>query len=107
MASPSPTPRHLVEALQQRSGEARQQLRQALAETADRLMGECLVRYGLMHDRQQLTHYALSSIETYLRTRALEEFEGLSWSAFLGACLVHLAKMTSLPSVGPSERRVG
>lgn len=104
MASPCPTPRRLVEALHERGDEARQQLWQVLGHAAGQLVGECIARHGLSHNPQRLTDYALHSVETYLRTRPQGEFEGLSWTAFVGSCLIYLAKLTFRPSVVPSER---
>jgi serine phosphatase RsbU (regulator of sigma subunit) len=44
-----------------------------------------------------LTRNALHAAETYLRTHPVEAFAGMSWSAFRGAVLLHLAKLASQP----------
>jgi hypothetical protein len=76
MAPPYPTPKHLVEALHHRSGEARKELWERLRGPIGRLMGELIVRHGLSHDREMLTRHGLHAVETYLRTRQPAEFEG-------------------------------
>jgi hypothetical protein len=97
MALRYPTPRELVEALQQRGDGARAQLHEMLSAPIDRLMEEMRVRYRFHHKRETLTHNALHAAEMYLRTRPVSSFASLAWPAFRAAVLLHIAKLASQP----------
>lgn len=99
------TPRHLVEALQQRGDGARAQLHELLHAPLARLMEELRARYRLDHKGEILTRNALAAAETYLRTRPDASFAALTWPTFRAAVLLHLAKLASQPhGQQPGER---
>jgi serine phosphatase RsbU (regulator of sigma subunit) len=97
MASRYPTPRELVEALQQRGEGAREQLQALLRAPLARLMGELRDRHRLRPSGEMLTRFALHAAETYLRTRPAQTFAAMTWTAFRAAILLHVAKLASQP----------
>ena len=94
------TPQELVEALQGRTPGGRAQLRELLYEPLARLMEGLRVRHALDEDRDLLAHHALHTAETYLRTRPVEAFAGMSWGAFRGALLLQVGKLALEPYGG-------
>lgn len=92
-----PTPRELVEGLQQRGEGAREQLQQMLRAPLERLMEELRTRHRLRHSGETLTRHALHATETYLRTRPVAAFASLTWAAFRAGALLHVARLTSQP----------
>ncbi len=97
MASPYPTPRELVEALQQRGEGAREQLQTLLRTPLAHLMEELRGRHRLRPTGAMLTRHALHAAETYLRTRPAQTFASMTWTAFRGAVLLHVAKLAAQP----------
>lgn len=97
MALRYPTPRELVEALQQRGDGARAQLHEMLYAPIDRLMQAMRGRYRLQHKQETLTRNALHAAETYLRTHPVSVFAAMDWPAFRAAVLLHIAKLASQP----------
>jgi hypothetical protein len=98
-----PTPKDLVEALQQRRDGARAQLWHGLRQPVGRLLGELARRHGLPGG-DRLTTHALHLAETYLRTRRPEEFAGVGWPAFQSMVLLQLARTAAQPYGGPADR---
>jgi serine phosphatase RsbU (regulator of sigma subunit) len=105
MAWRYPTPRELVEALQQRGDGARAQLHEMLYTPIDRLMEAMRGRYRLQHKQETLTRNALHAAETYLRTRSVSWFASMDWPAFRAAVLLHVAKLASQPHGQPVVER--
>jgi hypothetical protein len=97
MAGRYRTPEELVAGLQERGDGARAQLWQLLRAPLERLMGELISQHGLEEDHELLTTHALHSAETALRTRPARAFAGLSWTAFRGALLLQIARMSLQP----------
>jgi serine phosphatase RsbU (regulator of sigma subunit) len=97
MALRYPTPRELVEALQQRGDGARAQLHELLSEPLGRLMDGLRTRHRLSHKQEFLTRHALHAAETYLRTRPISRLASLNWSAFRASVLLHVAKLAAQP----------
>lgn len=97
MALGYPTPRELVEGLQQRGDGARAQLHELLYVPIDRLMEAMRGRYRLPHKQDTLTRNALHAAETYLRTHPVSFFASMDWPAFRAAILLHIAKLASQP----------
>jgi len=97
MAGRYPSPRELVEALQQRGDGARAQLHEMLHGPLSRLMAELRTRYGLLYKGESLTRQSLHAAETYLRTHPLRSFAALNGAAFRAAVLLHIAKLASQP----------
>ncbi|HMF10951.1 MAG TPA: SpoIIE family protein phosphatase, partial [Gemmataceae bacterium] len=91
------TPQELIEALQQRGDGAREQLQEFLRGPLARLMEELRSRHRLRPNEEMLTRHALHAAETYLRTRPMQAFASMSWSAFRAAVLLHLAKLAAQP----------
>jgi hypothetical protein len=94
------TPEELVEALQGRAPGGRAQLRELLYEPLARLMDGLRARHALDEDRDLLARHALHAAETYLRTRPLGAFTGMSWGAFRGAVLLQVGKLALEPYGG-------
>jgi sigma-B regulation protein RsbU (phosphoserine phosphatase) len=67
-------------------------------------MDELRTRHGLGRNGASLTERTLHAAETYLRTRPPQLFASMTWTAFRGSVLLHLAKLVSQPfgqRVGP------
>jgi serine phosphatase RsbU (regulator of sigma subunit) len=97
MLSPYNTPRDLVEALHQRDDAARPHLWKWVREPIVRLMNEIIARQGLESSRERILTHALHSAETFLRTRPVQDFASMNWSALRAAVLLHVAKQASQP----------
>ncbi len=97
MSSPYATPHELVEALHRRDDAARPQLWKWVREPIVRLMDEIISRQRLQTSRERILTHALHSAETFLRTRPLQDFATMNWSAFRAAVLLHVAKQASQP----------
>jgi serine phosphatase RsbU (regulator of sigma subunit) len=106
MAQRYSTPRHLVEALQQRGDGARAQLHDMLHAPLTRLMEELRSRFRLQHKSEILTRNALHAAETYIRTLPQASFATLAWPAFRAAVLLHIAKLASQPHGQSSPERM-
>jgi hypothetical protein len=91
------TPRQLVEALHQRVAGARTQLQELVAQPLGLLIDRLITQNQMTQNRKGLVVHALHSAETWLRTRPVDEFDGLSWPAFRAAVLLHVAKLASHP----------
>jgi hypothetical protein len=102
MVLSSQTPRQLIEALQGRSGLARDQLHGRLRGPVCKLLDRFLAARQLSFPRDVLVRHALHAAEIYLRTRPPTEFTDLGWTAFLGSVLVYLAKTVLSPARGPA-----
>lgn len=92
-----PTPEALVAALQRREDAARAQFQEWLQEPIRRLMDGMRQRLGLTHRQERLTEHALHAAETFVRTRPLREFAGLTRNAFQGAVLLHVGRQVAQP----------
>jgi hypothetical protein len=92
------TPKDLVRALHDRSGAARKRLREVLYLAIDQVVAQFIEQHGLPYDRDLLGRHAIHSVETYLRTRKQEEFEGMGWLTFRAVALVQVAKMVFPPT---------
>ncbi len=95
-----PTPRELVEALQARAAGARAQFGQLLREPLGQLMDRFLARHNFDEDRALLTLHALHAAETYVRATPGAPFDRMTWAAFRGAVLLHVAKVAFQPYAG-------
>jgi hypothetical protein len=100
------SPRELVEALQRRADGARAELWRRLRLPVERLLERLADRHGRGGD-DRLTLHALHAAETWLRTRAPDDFAAAGWAAFHGAALLHVAKMASRPFGGGPGPGVG
>ncbi len=97
MLAPNWTPRDLVEALHRRDDAARPQLWKWVREPIVRLMDDIIARQRLEPSRERIVTHALHSAETFLRTRPVDDFTSMTWSAFRAAVLLHVAKQASQP----------
>lgn len=101
------TPRDLVEALHRREEAARPQLWRWVREPIVRLMDEIIARQHLQTSRERILTHALHSVETFLRTRPVQDFAGMNWNAFRAVVLLHAAKQASQPFGGQVGNHLG
>lgn len=92
-----PTPEALMVALHDRVEEARAALRSALRDPLGRLLDQLVMRRGVDYDREILLIRTMHAVETYLRTRPINDFARMSEQAFRGAVLMQTARLLGQP----------
>ncbi len=107
MESRYSTTRDLVEALQNSAPGARAQLWQTVREPVAKLIDGLIAKHQLGHGRERMVLHALHSVETYLRTRPVGEFAGMTLAAFRANVLLHVAKLLYNPGGGQPGKVAG
>jgi hypothetical protein len=91
------TPRELVEALQARAPGARAQFGQLIQAPLGALMAQFIRRHGLDNECDLLTVHALHAAENHVRGQGPASFADMTWAAFRGAVLLHVARIAFQP----------
>jgi len=91
-------PQQLIESLFARNRAAREELHRILRKPLTSLLNKLASKHSLQIDSKRLVEYALHSIETFLRTRKIEDFSKMSWLEFQANVLLHAGKIVLRPS---------